>query len=152
MIRVNRNGHRGKYGNSKVGRYLPIHPEKYKGNENPIFKSNLERLFMRYCDSNENVVYWSYEGLHIKYLDKSSNPEKTRNYYIDFTIWVKSPNGLRKIWVEIKPKSETVKPKDANNTRAMMTWLKNMSKWNQAKITAKQCGAEFKVLTEEQLR
>ena len=28
-----------------------------------------------------------YEGLHIKYLDKSEKPERIRNYHIDFVIY-----------------------------------------------------------------
>lgn len=42
---------------------------------------------MRYCDRNPKIVRWDYEGLHIKYLDKSEKPEKIRNYHIDFVIY-----------------------------------------------------------------
>ena len=45
---------------------------------------------MRYCDRNPSVVKWSYEGLSIKYLDKSQKPEKVRNYHIDFILYVKT--------------------------------------------------------------
>lgn len=58
---------------------------------------------MRYCDRNPKIVRWDYEGLHIKYLDKSEKPEKIRNYHIDFVIYAKTADGLKKMWVEIKP-------------------------------------------------
>ena len=39
MVRINKKNHRGKYNNAKTGTYIPIHPEKYRGDYRPIFKS-----------------------------------------------------------------------------------------------------------------
>jgi hypothetical protein len=91
MIRVNKGGHRGKYNNAHTGKFHPTHPEKFKGNYIPVYKSSLELKFMRYCDRNPQILMWDYEGLHIKYKDRSEKPEKIRDYHIDFVIYVRNP-------------------------------------------------------------
>ena len=106
---------------------------------------------MRYCDRNPSIVKWNYEGLSIKYLDKSSRPEKVRNYHIDFVIFVKTNDGIKKIWVEVKQQSEVDKPINESDTRSNKIWLKNQCKWKQAKITALQNQADFRIITEKQL-
>ena len=116
-----------------------------------MYKSGLELKFMRYCDRNPMVLKWNYEGLSIKYLDKSSKPEKVRNYHIDFVIWVRTKDGPRKIWVEVKQQSEVDKPVNENDVRSNKLWLKNQCKWRQAKVTALQNNAEFRIITEAQL-
>lgn len=152
MIRINKNpNQRGKYSNAKVGVFYPIHKEKYIGQYDPIFKSNLERKMMLFLDKSPNVISWSYEKFSIKYIDKSSRPEKLRDYYIDFIAVVKTSNGPQKLWIEVKQLKETKKPKNQNDIRSMKLWLKNQSKWQQAEQTAKQNGAIFKIITEAQL-
>ena len=151
MIRINKTGKRGKYNNAHTGTFTPTHPEKFKGRYRPIYKSALELKFMRYCDRNPSIVLWDYEGLHIKYLDKSEKPEKVRNYHIDFVIYAKSGNDIKKIWVEIKQSSEVRKPVNESDSRTIKTWVKNQCKWKQAATTARMNGADFKVITEEQL-
>ena len=108
-------------------------------------------MFMRYCDRNPAIVRWSYEGLSIKYLDKSKKPEKVRNYHIDFIVFAKTSTGIKKIWVEVKQSSEVQKPINESDTRSNLLWIKNQCKWRQAKITALQNNAEFKIITEKQL-
>jgi hypothetical protein len=151
MIRVN-GQNKGKYSNAESGKYFPINREKYSGEYPPIFKSRLEHRFMRYCDMNRGIVCWQYESVHIKYFDKSSNPPKLRNYFIDFVIWVPDgKGGTRKIWVEVKHSSEVKRPVNESKTRNVLTWMKNQSKWEQAQKTARLNGAVFKVITEKQL-
>ena len=151
MIRVNRKDRRGKYGNAHTGTFTPAHPEKFKGRYRPVYKSSLELKFMRYCDRNPAIVLWDYEGLHIKYLDRSQKPEKVRDYHIDFVIYARTKDGIKKIWVEIKQSSEVRKPLNESDARSWRTWVKNQCKWKQAAATARQNGAGFKVITEEQL-
>ena len=151
MVRVNKQGSRGKYGNAKTGRFVPTHPEKFKGRYLPVYKSALELKFMRYCDRNPKIVMWDYEGLRIKYLDRSEKPEKVRTYHVDFVIYAQTPEGLRKIWVEIKQSSEVRKPLNESDVRSWKTWLKNQCKWKQARATAARNNANFQVITEEQL-
>lgn len=139
----------GKY-NSKVGHYIPLHPEKYKGSAGLMYKSDLERLMMLYLDKNPNVVSWTYEPFSIKYNDASSGG-KQRKYYIDFAAVIKSGNFLKTVWIEVKSKRETHEPKNKNNIREMQTWVKNQSKWAAAIKSAKERGHEFMVITEDQL-
>lgn len=106
---------------------------------------------MRYCDRNPNIVAWDYEGVRIRYVDKSKRPEKVRTYHIDFVIYAKTPDGVKKVWVEIKQSSEVRKPRSESDVMGWQTWMKNQCKWKQAGITAQRNGAEFKVITEEQL-
>ena len=106
---------------------------------------------MRYCDRNPKIVMWDYEGLRIKYLDRSEKPEKVRTYHVDFVIYAQTPDGLRKIWVEIKQSSEVRKPLNESDVRSWKTWLKNQCKWKQARVTAARNNANFQVITEEQL-
>lgn len=151
MIRLNKTGKRGKYNHAKTGTFTPQHPEKFKGKYKPIYKSSLELRFMRYCDRNPKIIAWDYEGLHIKYLDKSEKPEKIRNYHIDFVIYAQTSDGIKKIWVEIKPSSEVKKPLNESDIRGWKTWIKNQCKWKQATSTARANKADFKVITEQQL-
>ena len=151
MVRINKAGSRGKYNHAHTGTFTPQHPEKFRGRYRPVYKSSLELRFMRYCDRNPKILAWDYEGLHIKYLDKSRKPEKVRNYHIDFVIYAQTPEGVRKIWVEIKPSSEVRKPVNESDVQGWRTWVKNQCKWKQATVTAKANNARFQVITEEQL-
>ena len=56
MISVANPNKRGKYKNSKTGRFFMKNPQKFLGNEIPIYKSQLEWLCMRYLDENPLVV------------------------------------------------------------------------------------------------
>ena len=61
---------------------------------------------MRYCDLNEDILYWASEELAIRYynpLDK-----KYHSYYPDFIV--RTIKG-DKILVEIKPSRQTKRPK-----------------------------------------
>lgn len=138
----------GKYHN-KVGRYFPLHPEKYKGQSELVFKSDLERLMMLYLDKNPNVIQWIYEPFSIKYLDESTN--KIRRYYMDFVAVVKDNDHLKTIWIEVKSKKETTPPKDKKNLKELATWIKNQSKWKQAKKLASERGHNFVIITENEL-
>lgn len=152
MIYVNKNpNQRGKYKNAKVGVFYPKNKEKFKGNCNPIYKSKLEHKMMMYLDKNPNIIQWSYEKFSIKYVDKSSKPERLRDYHIDFIAIAKTKNGLQKLWIEVKQDSETRKPVNESDLKSMKIWLKNKSKWEQAEKTAKQNNAIFKIITEKQL-
>ena len=106
---------------------------------------------MLFLDRSPNVIFWSYEKFSIKYVDKSSKPERLRNYYIDFVAVVKTKNGPQKVWIEVKQSSETKKPVNESDIRSMKIWLKNQSKWQQAEKTARQNGAIFKIITESEL-
>lgn len=144
-------GKRGKYNNAKTGKFLPQHPEKYKGKNLPIFKSSLEQRLMLYLDSNPYIISWQYEPIAIKYLDKSSRPPRIRRYFIDFIAVVKQGLLTKTIWLEVKPLREAQKPKNSKNIMDNLIWLKNNCKWDAARQMAKSKGYEFHIITEEQL-
>ena len=112
MIHIANPNSRGKYRNAKTGVYNMMHPEKFTGTEKPVYKSNLEFLFMRYADTNPAIVQWSYEPKPIKYIDKSSSPPKVRRYFIDIVAVAQVGLVKKTIWIEVKPYSETVRPKN----------------------------------------
>lgn len=84
---------------------------------------------MLYADKNPAILKWGYENRVIKYLDQSCRPAKVRRYYVDFVCLVRVGSQVKTVWVEIKPYSETVKPKSNANPKTIMTWIKNTCKW-----------------------
>ena len=150
-------GANGKY-HSKSGYYNVQHPEKYLSKTRPIFKSDLERLMMKYLDENQNVVSWIYEPRPIYYkdfskLDSCGRPGKQRKYYIDFVATIKTAdNHLKTVWIEVKSEKETHPPKNKNNKLEMETWVRNQSKWTAAKKLCEAKGMEFVIITESQLK
>lgn len=150
MVQIH-SGKRGRYNNAHTGKFFPLHPEKYQGTSVPIYKSGLELRMMQYLDKNPAIIKWSYEPKAIKYVDKSSSPPIVRRYFIDFTAIVKQGPICKTVWLEVKPYSESIKPTNTKNTKAMLLWLKNTSKWQAAEQLAKSKGYEFHVITEKQL-
>ena len=55
------------------------------------------------------------------------------------------------MWIEVKDSRETKKPKP-QNLRECKNYAKNVCKWSQAIQSAKQNNAEFRIITEEQLK
>ena len=118
------------------GKYIPKNPDKYDGNiKQIIYRSSWERLFMVYCDRNEQVLSWSSEEIKIPYRFE----EKIRTYYPDF--WVdmidKDGNRVQKL-IEIKP----------HHQKKMKV---NIAKWTAAIMYGKTNEMEFLVLTEKEL-
>lgn len=152
MVRINKDPNkRGKYGNAKTGRYKVLNPAKFDGQYAPIYKSDLEHRMMIYLDKNPNIIKWSYEKFAITYLDMSTVPPKKRRYYIDFIAYAKKANGIQKLWIEVKDSRDTKKP-DPSKVLEYRNYIRNISKWKQARITAQQNNAEFHIITEEQLK
>ncbi len=140
--------------------YSPRHPEKYRGDPNKIVcRSSWERVFCRYCDTSENIVFWQSEEFFIPYFDKSSG--KQRRYFPDFLIGVRTGDGkVQQILIEVKPYAETIPPKlpkrmtKKSQKRILEeteTYVKNMSKWEAAKEYCDRRGWQFKVITEKEL-
>ena len=138
------------------GRYQPNNPLKYKGNiKNIIYRSLWERKFMRYCDSNQNILEWGSEEYIIPYRSPLDN--KIHRYFPDFYIKVNEKNGhIKKYLIEIKPKRQCVEPKvQKKKTRSYVyqvcEYAKNQAKWKAAEEYCMDRGLEFKVLTENEL-
>ena len=134
------------------GLYRPTNPKKYVGNTKQIvYRSLLERRFMRYCDLNEDILYWASEELPVRYynpLDK-----KYHRYFPDFVV--KTVNN-DKYMIEIKPSRQAVKPKPPKKKtksymRESFEYIKNKAKWSAAKAYCEDKGMQFKIITEKDL-
>ena len=134
------------------GLFRPTNPKKYIGNTKQIvYRSLLERRFMRYCDLNEDILYWASEELPVRYynpLDK-----KYHRYFPDFVV--KTVNN-EKFMIEIKPSRQVAKPKTPKKKtksymRDSLEYIKNQAKSQAAKYYCDDNGMQFKVITEKDL-
>lgn len=138
------------------GFFHPKNPKKYKGNsQNIVYRSSWELKFMRWCDSNENILEYGSEEFCISYY----NPVKQKvcKYFPDFIIKVREQNGETKTYlIEVKPKKQTKPPvKKSRATKSFIyetkTYAVNQAKWKAAKEWSNDRKIEFKIITEEDL-
>ena len=141
---------------SYKGRYQPNNPLKYKGNfRNIIYRSLWEKKFMKYCDSNQNILEWGSEEFCLPY--KSPLDNKVHRYFPDFYIKVRESTGkIKKMIIEVKPKRQCMEPKrQKKKTRGYIyevrEYAKNQAKWKAAEEYCLDRGLEFKILTEKEL-
>lgn len=135
------------------GKYRVKNPEKYDGDHrNVTYRSLWERNVFRWLDENSNVRKWNSEETIIPYRCKTDN--KIHRYFVDLKVTFK--NGQTYL-IEIKPEKETKEPKPrSRKTKAyiteVMTYVKNMSKWEAAEEYAKDRGCIFEIWTERTLK
>lgn len=135
------------------GKFKPKNIHKYKGNPDKIrFLSLWERAFMRFLDNNNDVKFWNSEDVRIPYICMTDN--KQHQYMMDF--YIEYNNGYKEL-VEIKPKSQTIKPKEGKRKTSKylaecFRYAKNISKWQAAEQFAKLNGVGFRIMTEDDLR
>ncbi len=141
---------------SYKGKYKPKHTRKYKGNPtNIIYRSLWELKFMKYCDSNANILEWCSEEIVLPYRSPIDN--RIHRYFPDFYIKVRENNGkVKKMIIEIKPKKQCVEPvpqkrKTKGYIFEVYEYAKNQAKWKAAKNYCLDRGYEFKVITEDEL-
>lgn len=136
------------------GVFKPKNPKKFMG-EYAIFRSSYERRFMLWADKNPNVLEWGSEKVIIPYLSPIDN--KMHRYYVDAYIVLKEGNSIKKYLIEIKPYSQTQPPKPSKKKKKEtvlyenIQWQINNAKWESAKKYAQTKGAEFIILTENEL-
>lgn len=132
------------------GKYKIKNKKKYKGNhKNVIYRSSWERKFMIYCDNHPSIVEWSSEEMSIPYI--SPIDKKTHRYFPDFVIKkLNSNNKVEILMIEIKPISQTIRPKK-KVIKEIVRWEINNSKWKAAENFCKKYGWKFKILTEKEL-
>ncbi len=138
------------------GRYQPSCPKKYKGNPTKIiYRSLWELKFMKYCDSNINILEWGSEEMYVWYRSPVDN--RPHRYFPDFYIKAKESNGqIKKYIIEVKPKKQTAPPaKPKRQTKGYLReafeYARNQAKWKAANEWCIDRGFEFKVLTEKEL-
>ena len=135
------------------GRYRVLNPEKYKGDlGNVVYRSHWEFKLFRWLDEGSHIKSWSSEEVIIPYRCKTDG--KIHRYFVD--VKAEFTDG-RVILIEVKPKKESQPPKNpGKKTRKyiteVMTYAKNISKWEAAREYAADRGWLFEVWTEETLR
>lgn len=137
----------------RQGFFKPRNPDKYVGNPNEIiYRSNLERRYMKYLDEDSRFVKWASEEHIIPYISPVDG--KPHRYFVDLVV--KTVTG-DVFFVEIKPYSQTMKPEKKNQKEKtflneVKTWAVNEAKWKAATAHAKAKGAKFIILTEKDLK
>lgn len=140
-------------------KYVPLNPQKYEGDPtNIICRSSWERRFAKWCDVTPAIISWSSEETVVPYIDPVD--QRWHRYFVDFKIKVKTKNGIKIYYIEIKPKKQTEKPSEpkrktvksnAKFLNEVRVYLKNKAKWEAADQFAQKMGCEFKILTEYDL-
>ena len=131
------------------GVYQVINPKKYVGQGMPRYRSGWEHSFMRFCDTNDNIMQWASESIRIPYLHPLTG--KMTTYVPDFLITYKTRNNtLKAELIEIKPKGQSAitegqKPRD----RAVVAV--NYAKWDAATKWCRNQGLTFRVITEDDM-
>ena len=141
---------------SYKGKYRPNNPLKYRGDyRNIIYRSLWELKFMKYCDSNQNILEWGSEEFWLPYRSPLDN--KVHRYFPDFYIKVRETTGkINKMIIEVKPKRQCIEPKrPKKKTRGYIyevrEYARNQAKWKAAKTFCLDRGYDFKILTENEL-
>ena len=141
---------------SYKGKYKVRCPYKYKGDPTKvIYRSLWELKFMKYCDSNINILEWGSEEMYVWYRSPVDN--RPHRYFPDFYIKAKESNGqIKKYIIEVKPKKQTAPPaKPKRQTKGYLReafeYARNQAKWKAANEWCIDRGFEFKVLTEKEL-
>ena len=137
------------------GKYYPSNPKKYKGDpSNIIYRSLWERKFMVYCDKNDKIVEGGAEEFFIP--SRSPLDGRVHRYFPDFYVKVKTPKGMKKWVIEVKPKAQTKPPrtpkrKTSKYINEVRTYAVNDAKWKNAIEYCKDRDMEFIILTEREL-
>ena len=128
------------------GPYTIKNPAKYVGKGTPRYRSGWEHAFMRFCDTNENVLQWASESIVIPYRHPLTG--KMANYIPDFLITYKTrSNTMIAELVEIKPKKQSVIESKMNSRDRAVVAI-NYAKWDAATKWCKRNGLRFRVITE----
>ena len=141
---------------SYKGKYRPNNPLKYRGDyRNIIYRSLWELKFMKYCDSNQNILEWGSEEFWLPYRSPLDN--RVHRYFPDFYIKVRETTGkINKMVIEVKPKRQCMEPKrPKKKTKGYIyevrEYARNQAKWKAAKSYCLDRGYEFKILKENEL-
>jgi len=131
------------------GVYRVTNPLKYVGKREPRYRSGWELAFMRFCDTNDNILQWASESIVIPYRHPLTG--KMTNYVPDFLITYRTrDNRMCAEVIEIKPKKQSViESKASARDRAVVAV--NYSKWDAATKWCRRQGLQFRVITEDDI-
>lgn len=131
------------------GIYRLANPGKYAGNRPPRYRSGWEMAFMRFCDSNDNIVQWASESISIPYRHPLTGRQTI--YVPDFFVQYRTKdNRTRAEVIEIKPKKQSIlESKASARDRAVVAV--NYAKWDAATRWCRRQGLQFRVITEDDI-
>lgn len=131
------------------GVYKVTNPLKYVGKREPRYRSGWEFAFMKFCDTNDNILQWASESIVIPYRHPLTG--KMTNYVPDFLITYRTrDNRMCAEVIEIKPKKQSViESKASARDRAVVAV--NYSKWDAATKWCRRQGLQFRVITEDDI-
>ena len=138
----------------KQGVFTPKNKSKFIG-KNAVYRSSYELKFMRWADSNINVLEWGSENIVVPYVSPLDG--RTHRYYVDCYIVIKEGDVVKKYLIEIKPHAHTLPPKESKRKKPSTVlheqtqYILNQAKWKAAKVFAKKYNADFLILTEQHL-
>jgi hypothetical protein len=131
------------------GVYQVLNPKKYVGNGAPRFRSSWEMAFMRFCDTNDNILQWASESVRIPYRHPLTG--KMTNYVPDFLITYRTrDNTVKAELIEIKPSGQSMMS-EGQNPRERAVVAVNYAKWDSATKWARQNGLTFRVVNESDM-
>lgn len=135
------------------GKYRPVNRAKYGGDADAVtYRSSWERAVFKWLDNHTDVKSWVSEETIIPYI--CATDRKPHRYFVDIKVTFK--NGKTYL-IEIKPKKETVQPKPRGRKTQkylteVLTYMKNISKWEAANSYCKKHGYTFEVWHEDTLK
>jgi hypothetical protein len=138
------------------GYYKPKYPQKYRGDPtNIVYRSSWELKFLRFLDTNPNVLQYASEEFFIPYVSPIDG--KVHRYFPDF--WIKKRNinnVVEVVVVEIKPLKQTIPPTPKTKItkqyiNEVRTWGVNEAKWKAANKYCESKGWKFLLATEKDL-
>ena len=138
------------------GRYRPQYPDKYKGDPANIwFRSSWERDVMQWLDRRTDVIWWMSEERAIWYRNPVT--KKNARYFPDFIVCYEKDGVRYEEVIEVKP-ARQVKGPPVNPKRRTKNWMNevktyavNLAKWKAAEGWCEDRGANFKILTEDNI-
>lgn len=144
-------------GYPKPKKFIPTNPHKYLGDPTRITtRSSWEVKFLKWADTNPDIIAYSSEEVVIPYLSPKDN--QMHRYYVDVLLVTRSKDGGKVVsLIEIKPHGQTLPPKSTKGKRKstlineVVTYSVNQAKWAAAEAYCKKRGWKFLVLTEKEL-
>lgn len=131
------------------GTYQVINREKYAGNREPRYRSGWELAFMRFCDSNDNIIQWASECISIPYRNPLTGKQTV--YVPDFFVQYRTrDNRTRAEVVEIKPRKQSLL-EDGSSPRDRAAIAVNYAKWDAATKWCRRQGLTFRVINEDDI-
>lgn len=128
--------------------------KKYRGKQQPVYRSSYERQCFYLLENNPGVIWWSSEETVIPY--KSPIDGRRHSYFMDLTFEAvdKKTNSPQIFLVEVKPDVQTIPPVKGKGMHmktyvtACKRYAINVAKWNAAYEFAKTRNYKFYIWTE----